>query len=223
MKCPSPLMILVLLLVSFEISLTLVGRCDAFTPTPTPEIVWKKYSNALYGFSIRYPSNPDTKPLRGYKNAYVENEVGVPTGNRKVVVSIFTFSAKSVESWNEALRTSEDVGDSEPFPYSLGDLDSAIGLPEGSGCLDSQSGKIVTMNGVKAIRLLVGMEGSNDVGEKIRYFIYRGRNRWVEVNVILRDVFEMEYLTGSKKLPPDLKEGMDAADSVLGTMRFFKN
>jgi hypothetical protein len=223
MKSASSLMIPMLLLFSFVLFLPLVERCDAFTPTPAPEIVWKNYSNTLYGFSIRYPSSLDAKPLRDYKNGYVENEIGLPTGNHKVEILIFTISDKSVKSWNEALRTSQDVGDSEPFPYSLKDLKSAVQLPEGSDCLDSQNGKVVSMNGLKAIRLLVGMGGNSDTGEKIRYFIYRGHDRWIEVNVILADVDDLGYLTGSKKMPPDLREGMDAADSVLGTMRFFKN
>jgi hypothetical protein len=231
MKFISICMFLALLLFSFEISPLLVERCDAFTPTPTPKIGWKNFSYSLYGFSFSYPySNPNGAFVRDPKDFYFDNTIQVPIGNQKVIVGIIFLSKKLVKQWHKPpvdMGDGDSDGDFDIFPYSFSDLKSAIQLQEDSDCkvppkkkIVSMDGKIITMNGVKAIRLFVGRESTNDLGEKIRYFIFRGQDRWIEVNVTLVDVFDLDYLTGSKKLTPDMKTGMDAADSVLRTMRF---
>ena len=197
------------------------------TPSPTPSSViksgWETYTNSNYNFSIQYPC--DTKcqssPPAPYKNAYVVDEIYLPTITTANVL-LFTFTDESVKEWNDTLE-----GPGTPFPFSLSSAREALKLPVNSSCkissyFDSKSTSdctIVLVGGEKAVRLINGIPRADYPNRN--YILNRGGNKWLEIiEVYSTSDYQTDFLSDESKATPEIRNQINAISEVIKTIKF---
>jgi hypothetical protein len=192
-------------------------QATSVTSTPSAKpyktLKWETYTNSKYGFSIQYPlvDIPEPRPV-DRQNIWDENEIDVPTPYGDDGFIIRNLTDASVKKWNNQPVQGEDA---EGFPYAMTDLYATIKLPVGSKCPAFKYGKVVNLNGVKALRLVL----TATLVPRIEYFIYRGGTSWLEIDEFLNA--SSEQMTGEMELTAEAKKQKVAHDVVLKTLKLF--
>ena len=169
---------------------------------------WETYTNNRYGFSIQYPTGPEIRLHKPYKNVYAELEINLPTVAGSNMLCLYLFTDATVKSWNKGFPDGEEE-DGEPFPYKMKTLYNALELSDGATTKDLPGSKIVIFHGSKAIYFQGKYEDD--------YFIHRTGNRWIELRK-----FNYGYVPGkgSTFLPLN-KEQKASLRALVKTMKLF--
>lgn len=179
-----------------------------YLTNPDAIATWKTLLNGKYGFSINYPSGENIVPPHQQQNAYAEEEIELPTTCGKYMMTIYTFTDDTVNKWNNNF-TKGNCFVGLPFEYSMKDLYQAVHLPFGARTKAFPTAKIFKLCGEKVICV--------SGNEEIKYFFYRGKNRWVEI-----DEYLLTYPTDFAGIRQVTKDQFDSEKAVLKTLRFFK-
>lgn len=177
---------------------------------------WATYTDEKFGFSIQYPVIPGVQPLEPYPNACFETEIHFPSVYDPGVVAVLTFTDQSVPKWNENVEKDGGEADADYFPYSPRIMRADLSLPAGAKCKFNPNGIVTELNGVKALR------GPNWGGDGTAYYVSRGKNLWLEIDLLS---FDGPFLPSDPNhdLTPELRDKKKAAlQAVLDTLKFFK-
>jgi hypothetical protein len=200
-----PLFIFILFLISRGLLTAQIWPAPA---SPHPE--WSVYTDNTFGFSIRHPV---PKAGQHAKTRAIPGAVGtteLPTGNDKSGILLSVFTDENIRLWNNQPGTA-------PFPYSPEAMRAALQAPVGTPISEVDNAIVVSLNNHKALRFIkIG-----PYGDQITHFFQRGKNGWLEINLILWEDRNLSHLTQTRPVPYEVQKALDAGQSVLNTIGFF--